>query len=345
MEHKDFSQWVAEVKNEPTKYRCKICHKTNGLSNMGIGALKIHLQGPSHEANAKKITNFFRSSASPTSTHTLASYCHQPQYQGKIDEIVTNSAVSEAEIQWTLKSAIAGYSNNSNADCSRLFLSMFPDSNIGKKYHVGPDKLQYSVNFGLGPYFKNILMENISKSAHLVISFDESLNKATQSSELDFLERYFDVFEMKVSTRYVTSIFLGHSRHTVLYNSFTSMMDELNENKLVQLPMDGLNVNVKLLHGVQDDRKGKGLPHLLDIGTCGLHTFHGSFKTEIEKSEWEMKSLMKASLNILHDSPARRDDYESVTKSSKLPHLFYAVRWIEDVAVADRHIEVLPNFS
>ena len=42
LEHEDFSCWVAEVKNEPTKYRCKTCHKTNGLSNMGIDALKIH---------------------------------------------------------------------------------------------------------------------------------------------------------------------------------------------------------------------------------------------------------------------------------------------------------------
>ena len=40
---------------------------------MGIGALKIHLKGPSHEANAKKIKNFIRSLMSPTSTHTFAS--------------------------------------------------------------------------------------------------------------------------------------------------------------------------------------------------------------------------------------------------------------------------------
>ena len=69
-------------------------------------------------------------------------------------------------------------------------------------------------------------MESIRKSAYFVIGFDESLNKATQSSELDFLVRYFDVLEMKVSTRYVTSVFLGHSRHTDMYKSFTSMIDE-----------------------------------------------------------------------------------------------------------------------
>ena len=99
-------------------------------------------------------------------------------------------------------------------------------------------------------------------------------------------------------------------------------MDELSEDKLVQLSMDGPSVNVKLVQVVQDDRKDKGLPHLLDIGTCGLHSLHGLFKTRIEKSEWEMKSLMKASFNIHHDSPARLDDYQSVTKSSKFPLLF-----------------------
>ena len=122
-------------------------------------------------------------------------------------------------------------------------------------------------------------------------------------------------------------------------------MEELSEDKLVQLSMDGPSVNVKLLQVNQDGRKDKGLPHLLDIGTCGVHTLHGSFKTGIEKSEWEMKSLMKASFNILHDSSARQDDYESVTKSSKFPLLFCAVRWIEDVAVADRLIEVWPNIK
>ena len=69
---------------------------------MGIGTLKIHLKGPSHEANEKKIKNFFRSLTSPTSSHALASHCHQPPHQNKIDEIATNSAVSEAEMDFEI---------------------------------------------------------------------------------------------------------------------------------------------------------------------------------------------------------------------------------------------------
>ena len=288
LEQKDLSQWVAKFKSDPTKYRCRICYRTNGLSNMGIGSVKIHRKAPSREANAKKIKNSFRSRTSPTHTHAVASHCHQPQHQGKIDEIVINSAVSKAEIRWNLKSVITGYSNHSDADCR----SMFHESNIAKKYHLGPDKLRYPGNLWLGPYFKNILMESIRKYGHFVISFDESLNKTTQSSELDFLVRYFDVLKMKVSTRYVTLVFLSHSRHTDLYNSLTIMRDQLRKDKLVQLSMDGSSVNVKLLQGVQDDRKDKGLPYLLDIGTCGQHTLHGSsFKTGIDKSEWEINVL------------------------------------------------------
>ena len=73
--------------------------------------------------------------------------------------------------------------------------------------------------------------------------------------------------------------------------------------------------------------------------------FMDHLKQELKKNEWEIKSLMKASFNVLHDSPAGRDDYESVTKSSKLPLLFCTVRWIDDVAVADRLIEVWPNIK
>ena len=41
----------------------------------------------------------------------------------------------------------------------------------------------------------------------------------------------------------------------------------------------------------------------------------------------------------------RWDDYEGMTKSSKFLLLFCAVRWIEDVAVADRLMEVWANIK
>ena len=87
---------------------------------------------------------------------------------------------------------MAGYSNNSNRAMSDLFPVMFPDSPTAAKYQLGPDKLPYSINFGLGPFFKGKLMHDVQNSNDYSLSFDESLNRATQSSEMDLMVRYLD---------------------------------------------------------------------------------------------------------------------------------------------------------
>ena len=175
---------------------------------------------------------------------------------------------------------ISGYSSNSNAD---LFRCIFSDSDVARRYQLGPDKLRYSVNFGIGPHFKNILMDNVKKSDYFVISFHKSLNPLT--SEMDLLVRYLEESSKRTYTRYVVSQFLGHARHTDLFNSFCSSMkdDVMCESKLLQISMDGPSVNLKFLQDIQADRKEKGLPQLINIGTCGLHSIHGDFKTGIEK--------------------------------------------------------------
>ena len=65
---------------------------------------------------------------------------------------------------------------------------------------------------------------------------------------------------------------------------------------------------------------------LIDIGSCSLHVVHSSFKTGAEKAGWNLKALLKDSLQILHDTPARREDYETVTGSDKYPLFFCATR-------------------
>ena len=43
------------------------------------------------------------------------------------------------------------------------------------------------------------------------------------------------------------------------------------------------------------------------------------------------------------DAPARREDYETITKSTVYPLLFCATRWLEDVPVAERAIQIWPD--
>ena len=137
---------------------------------------------------------------------------------------------------------------------------------------LGLTKLKYITNFGIAPYFKSVLLERIKESSCYVISYDESLNKKTQSFEMDLLVRYFDETEERVKTRHRDSQFLGHGTSIDLKRNFDETVKDLNSNKLIQIGMDGPNVNLKLLKMIQTERSENEQHQLIDIGSCGLYT-------------------------------------------------------------------------
>ena len=53
---------------------------------------------------------------------------------------------------------------------------------------------------------------------------------------------------------------------------------DLNPDKMLQIGMDGPNVNLKLHRLYVEDRKAidPDTPGLIDIGVCSLHVVHGS---------------------------------------------------------------------
>ena len=80
--------------------------------------------------------------------------------------------------------------------------------------------------------------------------------------------------------------------------------------------MDGPSVNLKFLEVLKKSREGSDLPKLIGIPV------YGAFKTEAELTGWNIKSLMKGVFQLLKDSPARREDFITVTGSPKLPLQF-----------------------
>ena len=67
---------------------------------------------------------------------------------------------------------------------------MFPNCKEIGDLKLGPNKVKYIVNHGIYPYFKELLKKEILESPFIAICFDESLNKATQNSEMDLIIRY-----------------------------------------------------------------------------------------------------------------------------------------------------------
>ena len=66
-------------------------------------------------------------------------------------------------------------------------------------------------------------------------------------------------------------------------------------------------------------------------------------KTGGESSGWNMKTILKGAFMILHDTPARREHYISITGEERFSLFFCATRWVEDTVIADKLIEIWDN--
>ena len=139
--------------------------------------------------------------------------------------------------------------------------------------------------------------------------------------------RFWNKENNRVEDRYWDSQFLGHTTHQHLLDSIQEGLKVFDMTKMVQLSMDGPNVNLKLLQKLKEQRNELGSPGLIAFGSCNLHTVHGAFKTGAEASGWTLKQLLKSCFQLLKDSPARRDDFISITESTKFPLPFCATRY------------------
>ena len=134
-------------------------------------------------------------------------------------------------------------------------------------------------------------------------------------------------------TRFVDSTFAGHVRHQDLFDHFISALDSFNLKKLLQVSVDSPNVNKAFFLKLCNYRTENDMTKLLLTVSCGLHAIHGAFKTGEQSRDWKLKKVLRALHQILHDSPARQNDYADVTGSSRFHLPFCGTRWIEDEQV------------
>ena len=264
--------------------------------------------------------------------------------QTTIEHSVSGSQVVKAELIWTLTTIVKDFSNNSNEDMNLTFQAMFPDDRTASNFTCGPDKTIYLTNWGIGPWVKEKLQIQINDATYVVVGFDESLNKITQTCQMDLVLRYWDPVDLRVKVRYWDSKFLGHSCHLDLLKHYNDAIMNFDSSKIIQVSMDGPSVNHKFYDQLVSYRAEINILQLMIfIGSCGIHIVHGAFKTAFEKTEWAIKGIIKGCFVILHNTPARRADFITVTSCGLFPLFFCATRWVEDQAPADRLIQIWPN--
>ena len=51
-------------------------------------------------------------------------------------------------------------------------------------------------------------------------------------------------------------------------------------------------------------------------------SIHNSFTTGAQSTDWELKKTLKGSYQVFHDTPARREDFVTVTNTDRYPLSF-----------------------
>lgn len=222
-----------------------------------------------------------------------------------VSTYINKSDSLKAEVWWCLKTVVSNYSFSSNEETAYVFQQMFKDSAIAKNMSCGETKSMYISCFGIAPYFQSLL-ENKVKDKPFVMAFDESLNTYLQKKQLDILLRFWE--HDRVESRYYTSDFLGHAAAIDLVKSFAANVEnKIGFRHLIQISMDGPNVNWATFDRLQKKLQLEYSSKLLNVGSCGIHIVHNAFKAAISKTGWDLSHKLSA-LHTWDETPARRED-------------------------------------
>ena len=154
---------------------------------------------------------------------------------------------------WALEVLNCNYSFNSCAIKGKLFNITFADNDIAKNFIMASIETNYIVYYGLAPYFKEMLLDNLSEVIHIVPCFDELYNSVIKKCQMDVLVRYWDVSLNKVNTSYFSSEFMGKATADYVLAKFESASSELDKS----ISSNGPNVNLKFLCLLNEKRRMK----------------------------------------------------------------------------------------
>ncbi|XP_054720775.1 uncharacterized protein LOC129230403 [Uloborus diversus] len=304
----EFKDWIQSVPNDIHKARCSIGKKTFTLSNMGRRALRSHAKGTDRKKRVKerpeilKLTPYFSNKSKershiaesnvvttsmPDSSRVVSSFSLEPSISSlassssslapsrALKTFLINDSVVKAEILWCLQTIMTHKSLRATSADVLLLQNMFTDSLIAQKMQLQRTKIAYSILYGIAPYFKDNLLRKLSDVKCFTVGFDESLNKVSQRTQTDINVRFWNLEKSEVSTRFLTSMFLTSTTSDALRTTFKDALKPiLNIKYIVQIAMDGPNVNQKIFRDQKEEIQSEDEANIISIGTCGLHTMH-----------------------------------------------------------------------
>ena len=120
---------------------------------------------------------------------------------------------------------------------------------------------------------------------------------------------------------------MGYSTTEDIMSNFLEATSEMKLCNLVQVSMDGPNVNWSLLEQLSSDLHNEYGTTLLFLGSCSLHAINDYLATCHKAANWKVRVQLKLLLKLFKDSPTRRADYIDFTGCNQYARKSCSIRW------------------
>ena len=92
---------------------------------------------------------------------------------------------------------------------------------------------------------------------------------------------------------------MNGSKAEDILESFKTGLNPLKLKNLIQVSMDGPNVNWKFFRLLKEEQN----TNVLELGSCGLHVVHGAFYSGHKAAQWTISEFLRGIYWLFKDSP------------------------------------------
>ena len=240
--------------------------------------------------------------------------------------------VERAEIIQALKVVESNYSYASVSDDAERFCLMFPDSKIAKRYKQSRTKVNYVIQYGIAPYIKDLYIKDFS-GLPFVFKFDETAT-AQVKKQYDAYIQYWSRETNLVNCVYIGSSYVGHCFAKDLLQKFKDFSEEMNldQSLLLQLGMDGPNVNTRFEKDLLAEIDKEYGVNFLKLGSCSLHITHNGVREGIKAFGFDIEIFVNDVCFFFKLSAARRQDYKLTELFTEIETQYFlkhsSCRWL-----------------
>ena len=201
--------WIKNVKKDASLAFCKLCDKTFRIDGGSISQMTSHASGQLHLQREKAGLKHSTISLNPSNVSTIT----KPKVI-----FLSKESIVKAEILQALETVDFNFPFASANGNRKLFKEIFPNSDIAKGDKQSEAKIQYSIQFGLAPYFMQSLQDDFLGRA-FSFKFDDTTTSQVKKQYDGFIQYWSNSMKCIVIS-YCGSLFVDHCPSETLAKHF-----------------------------------------------------------------------------------------------------------------------------